>query len=166
MLTLRASARLFPACRRPAAIETAVLLGPGGEFAFVVHRPGHGRCDSLRRDAGSFTLAVTSLTMAHDPAAGQLLRAGLRPAWKHSASRSIAERAAAAKRHDDKGRAIVVGHGRVGQVVCTMLRALTAWRSSPPTAIRPPSRQYRRRGRKSTTAMPTNPAFLTSCGLP
>ena len=50
----------------PVAIETALLLGPGGEFAFV----GIGLAATLglvTAQVSSFTLAVTSLTMATIP---------------------------------------------------------------------------------------------------
>ena len=52
----------------PAAIETGLLLGPGGEFAFV----GIGLATSLGligADVSSFTLTVTSITMALIPVA-------------------------------------------------------------------------------------------------
>jgi CPA2 family monovalent cation:H+ antiporter-2 len=65
-------ARLF---RIPwsAAIETGLLLGPGGEFAFVVI----GTATTLglvSADVSSFTLAVTSLTMALIPALSLVAR--------------------------------------------------------------------------------------------
>ena len=47
----------------PAAIETGLLMGPGGEFAFV----GIGMATTLgliAADVSSFTLALTSITMA------------------------------------------------------------------------------------------------------
>src|SRR5262245_20579005 len=58
-------ARLFRV-PRAAAIETGLLLGPGGEFAFVIIgvATSYGLVTAA---AGSFTLAVTSLTMALIP---------------------------------------------------------------------------------------------------
>ncbi|MDQ2080338.1 cation:proton antiporter [Xanthobacteraceae bacterium Astr-EGSB] len=99
-----------------AAIETGLVLGPGGEFAFV----GIGMAAALGVvDArmSSFTLAVTSLTMALIPALGALARriAGrLQPPKPLDPELTVAPRVA-------KGHAIVVGYGRVGRVLCAML---------------------------------------------
>src|SRR6185503_3438885 len=49
-----------------AAIETGLLLGPGGEFAFVIIGVATGY-SLVTAAAGSFTLAVASLTMALIP---------------------------------------------------------------------------------------------------
>ena len=54
------------ACRWPAAIETGLLLGPGGEFAFVVIGVATW-LGLVSATAAAFTLAVTSLTMALIP---------------------------------------------------------------------------------------------------
>jgi monovalent cation:H+ antiporter-2, CPA2 family len=108
-------ARLF---RVPwhAAVETALLLGPGGEFAFV----GIGMAAALgvvSPAASSFTLVVTSLTMALLPVlaiVAQRLGRRLQPPKVLDAV--LAATPQAATKH-----AIVIGHGRVGQVVCAML---------------------------------------------
>ena len=63
-----------------------------------------------------------------------------------------------------KGRAIVIGHGRVGQVVCDMLSA----HNFPYIATdRDPSAvtQQRRKGREVYYGNAADPAFLNSCGL-
>ena len=101
----------------PVAIETGLLLGPGGEFAFVAIGIAAG-AGLIAPRLGSFTLAVTSVTMALTP----LLSAGARRiVARLNASKPIdAEltvRPAAGQRH-----AIVVGYGRVGKVVCELLR--------------------------------------------
>src|SRR6185312_5871097 len=64
-ILLTGLARIF---RMPwsAAIETGLLLGPGGEFAFI----GIGMATTLgliNADVSSFTLAVTAITMALIP---------------------------------------------------------------------------------------------------
>jgi monovalent cation:H+ antiporter-2, CPA2 family len=100
-----------------AAIETGLMLGPGGEFAFV----GIGTATALGVvDArmSSFTLAVTSLTMALIPALGAVARRIARRLTPHKPldpQLAVAPRAAA-------GHAIVIGYGRVGQVLCAMLQ--------------------------------------------
>ena len=63
-----------------------------------------------------------------------------------------------------KGRAIVVGHGRVGQIVCAMLERhgypfISTDRD--PAAVS----EWRRRGREVYYGDAASPAFLKSCGL-
>ena len=95
-----------------------LLLGPGGEFAFV----GIGMAADLARRStrrlSSFALAVTSVTMALTPLlsfaarrfASRLRAAGAMPS-------ELTARPSAGQKH-----AIVVGYGRVGKVVCALLK--------------------------------------------
>ena len=143
----------------PVAIETGLLLGPGGEFAFV----GIGSAMTLAlipAGVSSFALAVTSLSMALIP----LLSAVARKVRERSARDKLVDHDLALAPTNVKGHAIVVGHGRVGQIVCTMLDRhkfpyLAA--DSDPSAVV----QYRRAGREVYYGDATNPAFLNSCGL-
>src|SRR5262249_46767904 len=94
----------------PAAIETGLLLGPTGEFAFV----GIGLATTLGlvgAGAARFLLAATSLSMAAIPL---LAEVGRRLAM---APPKPSEDLALLPPTDGERRAIVVGHGRVGQVV-------------------------------------------------
>jgi monovalent cation:H+ antiporter-2, CPA2 family len=101
----------------PAAIETGLLLGPGGEFAFV----GVGLAATLgvvAQPVASFVLAVTSLSMALIPVlaiVAKRIRAALD--GPRQADPSLAIQPEAKTRH-----AIVVGYGRVGKVVCGLLK--------------------------------------------
>jgi CPA2 family monovalent cation:H+ antiporter-2 len=101
----------------PVAVETGLLLGPGGEFAFV----GIGMAADLKLIDGrlaSFTLAVTSITMALTPL---LSVAGRRfAAWLRS-NQPVASQLTA-RPGGGQGHAIVVGYGRVGKVVCALLK--------------------------------------------
>jgi CPA2 family monovalent cation:H+ antiporter-2 len=151
-------ARLF---RIPwsAAIETGLLLGPGGEFAFVVI----GTATTLglvSADVSSFTLAVTSLTMALIPALSLVAR---RLASRFQANTTLEPELVIAP-SGGTGHAIVVGHGRVGQVVCSMLerhslRYIAV--DSDSAAVK----KHRRRGREVYYGDAANPEFLKSCGL-
>jgi monovalent cation:H+ antiporter-2, CPA2 family len=144
----------------PAAIETGFLLGPGGEFAFVVI----GLATALqlvRPSTASFTLAVTSLTMVLIPFLAIAARRIMPPADDKKALDATLLVAPSA---DAKGRAIVVGHGRVGQVVCELLEKhdfpfLATDRDPAAVAA------FRRRGREVYYGDATNPAFLRSCGV-
>jgi CPA2 family monovalent cation:H+ antiporter-2 len=108
--------RLFR-LRWPVAVETGLLLGPGGEFAFV----GIGTAAAagvVDGQLASFALAVTSVTMALTPLLS--LAARRFALWLGSGGPVAAEltaRPSGAGRH-----AIVVGYGRVGKVVCALLK--------------------------------------------
>jgi CPA2 family monovalent cation:H+ antiporter-2 len=108
--------RLFQLSWR-ASIETGLLLGPGGEFAFV----SIGTASTLgliEPHVSSFTLAVTSVTMVLTPVlsiAARKLTAGLAP------SRAIDPELTVQPPGGEK-HAIVVGYGRVGKVVCSLLK--------------------------------------------
>ena len=101
----------------PVAVETGMLLGPGGEFAFV----GIGMAVELGLvdiRLASFALAVTAVSMALTP--GLSLAARRFAAWLRAGGPVAAEltaRPSAGNKH-----AIVVGHGRVGKVVCALLK--------------------------------------------
>jgi CPA2 family monovalent cation:H+ antiporter-2 len=94
-----------------------MLLGPGGEFAFV----GIGSAAVLGlidERLASFSLVVTSITMALTPLlsiAARRFAAWLRVSGP--AASELTARPNAGQRH-----AIVVGYGRVGKVVCAMLK--------------------------------------------
>ncbi|MGA8611039.1 MAG: cation:proton antiporter [Xanthobacteraceae bacterium] len=101
----------------PVAVETGLLLGPGGEFAFV----GIGMASAanlIDARTASFTLAVTSITMLLTPVLSFVARrfaARLGPSGVVAAELTV--RPSSAQNH-----AIVVGYGRVGKVVCALLK--------------------------------------------
>jgi monovalent cation:H+ antiporter-2, CPA2 family len=152
-------ARLFR-ISRPAAIETGLLLGPGGEFAFVVIGVAT-TANLVSARAGSFTLAVTSLTMALIPL---LAFASRRLTARIERDKPLDPSLTVVPPADLKDRAIVVGYGRVGQVVCDMLdvhRFPYLSSDRDPAAVS----AFRRRGREVYYGDATNAAFLKSCGL-
>jgi CPA2 family monovalent cation:H+ antiporter-2 len=101
----------------PVAVETGVLLGPGGEFAFV----GIGMAVTaslIDAPTASYALAVTSITMLLTPLLSFVVRrfaTWLGPSGAIAAELTV--RPSSAENH-----AIVVGYGRVGKVVCAMLK--------------------------------------------
>ncbi len=146
--------------QRAAALETSLLLGPAGEFAFV----GIGLAAKLGLVAptvSSFLLAVISLSMAFIPV---LAMAGKRISRKalEKARRSNPDLGAAPKALRE--HAIVVGHGRVGQVLCALLDRhvfpFVASDSDPDIVS-----ERRRIGREVYFGDATHPAFLRACGL-
>ena len=145
---------------KPAAIETALLLGPGGEFAFVIVALATA-LNLLLPATASFVLAVTSLTMAAIPLLALLAR---RLTGGMEARRVVDPILTVGPPSDTRKRAIVVGHGRVGQIVCEMLeRHKVSFLAvdSDPAAVA----EYRRRGREVYYGDAMNAAFLLSCGL-
>ncbi|HZT50225.1 MAG TPA: NAD-binding protein, partial [Hyphomicrobiaceae bacterium] len=144
----------------PAAVETGLLLGPGGEFAFVALGMATlaGVVDGK---VASFMLAVNSLTMVLIPP----LASAARRITDHLERRQPADPELAAKPPaGGRGHAIVVGHGRVGQIVCSMLERHSfpfIATDSDPAAVT----EHRRRGRRVYYGDATNLAFLKSCGL-
>ena len=143
----------------PAAIETGLLLGPSGEFAFV----GIGMATTLgliEANASSFTLAVTSITMALIPVLSHFAR-HLAPKFREP---KMLDHELAVAPSGGTDHAIVVGHGRVGQVVCSMLdRHGFRYIAVDNDAAAVPG--HRRSERNVYYGDATNPEFLKSCGL-
>ncbi len=143
----------------PAAIETGLLLGPGGEFAFVAI----GLALSLglvRPEVASFTLAGTALSMALIPFMPALARR-LVPLVEtpKAPDPMLAVSPATRRKH-----AIVVGYGRVGKVVCSLL----AEHGVPYTATDHDASTVtdeRHAGHEVYYGDATEPAFLSACGL-
>jgi CPA2 family monovalent cation:H+ antiporter-2 len=142
-----------------AAAETGLLLGPGGEFAFVVM----GMATTLgliSARVSSFTLAVTSLSMALIPLLSML---GRSLSSKLEKPKVLAPEFAAVPL-PIRQHVIVVGHGRVGRVVCDLLeehRFPFLAVDSDPAAVT----DFRRKGREVYYGNATNEPFLHSCGL-
>ncbi len=143
----------------PATVETGLLLSGGGEFAFV----GIGMATDahlIDPRLASFTLAVTSVTMALTPLlafAGRRFGAQLRANVPVDSSLS-------ALPSGGQGHAIVVGYGRVGKVVCAMLKQhgihYIAADTDAPTVT-----HDRRDGHDVFYGDATDPNFLQICGL-
>ena len=113
---------IFCLCRlfsiaRPAAIETAALLAPGGEFAFIILTLALSY-KLISADLASVLLTSVSLTMALIPACGAL---GRRLAKAARPAVAADPALAALPPTDQPVKALVVGYGRVGQLTAEML---------------------------------------------
>ena len=142
-----------------AALETAMLLSPGGEFAFV----GIGAAvvaGVIAPGVASFALAVTAISMALIPGLGTLARL----IKKRLSPPEAVDSTLLSSPEAEVGRAIVVGYGRVGKVVCAMLgthkRAFLATDSDAIAVAKD-----RRAGHPVYYGDATDPAFLETCGL-
>jgi monovalent cation:H+ antiporter-2, CPA2 family len=101
---------------RGVALETALLLGPGGEFAFVLIG-GAMATGLVPEEVGGAALIVTTVTMIMIPALASLGRRAARRAV------AAAQGQVAAEPLPEKveNRVIVAGYGRVGRQVGEML---------------------------------------------
>jgi len=100
----------------PATIETSLLLGPGGEFAFIVVSLAIAK-SIVEAEMGAIVLAITSFSMALVPAVDYL---GRRLAGKITAKQEP-NPVLAVVPPPEKVDAIVIGCGRVGTLVSEML---------------------------------------------
>jgi CPA2 family monovalent cation:H+ antiporter-2 len=152
-------ARLFGLSWRN-AIEVGLLLGPGGEFAFIVISLASATGLVPVATAG-LLLAVVALTMATIPVIG--LAAERVSAYLAPAPAPVP----ALMEQPPEGigvRAVVVGAGRVGQLVSHMLTnhglAHVLTEKYPPTVI-----GAHAAGLPVYYGDAKSPAFLESCGL-
>ncbi len=113
---------IFGLCRwfgisKPASIETAALLAPGGEFAFIVLTLAlsYGLVSATHT---SMLLTSVSLTMALIPPIGAL---GRRLAKASAPPTAADPELAVLPPGDSEIKALVVGYGRVGQLIGDML---------------------------------------------
>ena len=143
----------------PVSIESALLLGPGGEFAFV----GVGLAAALglvSQTVTTFTLTVTSLSMALIPVMAILGRRAA--AYFEEPHTPDPETLLTPDPH--KSHAIVVGYGRMGKVVCDLFKM----HAIPYIAIDHDARTVttdRHNGHDVYFGDATNRAFLEACGI-
>ena len=122
LLLILQAAIIFGLCRwygvsKPASIETAALLAPGGEFAFIVLTLALSY-GLISANLTSALLTSVSLTMALIPPLAAL---GKRLA-KASVPPTAADPELSAMPPGDREiKALVVGYGRVGQLIGDML---------------------------------------------
>lgn len=151
-------ARLFRV-NRGAALESAMLLGPCGEFGFVIAATALSYGLIADPTSRNIMLLVT-LTMIALPV---LARFG------KSLTRSLRQRAAAATvqtvlPEDNAARVIIAGYGRVGHLVASMLEE----HNIPCLAVDADADLVTREnkvGGKAYYGDATNPEFLKRCGL-
>ncbi|KPF66255.1 potassium transporter TrkA [Bosea sp. AAP35] len=142
------------------AVETAIMLGPGGEFAFVLLN-GAVAAKLLDQPAASLVLAGVSLTMVALPLLARLARS---LTLKLAVPVILPDEAKVLPPLDHSARAIVVGGGRVGQLVGSMLEE----HGKPYIVIDSDASliaAQRRAGRPAFYGDATRPDFLRLCGI-
>lgn len=156
---------LAPLCRLfgvpwAASVETSLLLAPGGEFAFI----GIGLAAQFGLVApgvAAGVLAVVSLTMGTLPFVSLLARrAALRVASQVTGDAPATQLPPS----DHAKRVIVVGHGRVGQLVCDLLdKHQIPYIAADRDAER--VERWRKLGRPVYFGDASNALFLQRCGI-
>ncbi|MBM3513667.1 MAG: potassium transporter TrkA [Alphaproteobacteria bacterium] len=116
------AAVMLPAARAfgvslPAAIESALVLAGGGEFAFVVFGLAE-RTGVIDADVAGFMLLVTAATMLVTPMLEVVAR-GLARRWEVDPAAGLGLDHPIAE--DATPRVLVIGYGRVGALVSEML---------------------------------------------
>ena len=152
-------ARLFKVARS-AAFETALLLGPCGEFAFVML--GAAKVSGLLSvDANRDALLIVTVTMIAIPFAGRI---GARLARKIKQPVLPLAEPSAPVPDDHQPRVIVAGFGRVGHLIGAMLDehkiAYIAIDNDAELVAR-----ERKNGQPIYYGDAANPEFLRKCGL-
>ena len=152
-------ARLFRVAHS-AAIETALLLGPGGEFAFVILAAAQsmGVLDAgIYRDE----LLIVTLTMIAIPLLARL-GAGVGQRLRHRTAQAAALETPLPE--DSQPRVIIAGFGRVGHLIGAMLTEhnipYIAVDNDPELVAR-----ERKSGLPVYYGDAANPLFLRRCGI-
>lgn len=159
------SVLLVPLCRLfgvplGAGIETSLLLAPGGEFAFI----GIGlavQVGLVAADVSAGLLAVVSLSMATLPFIALFARRFGQYFARETPSDPLFT---VLPPEDHAKRVIVVGHGRVGQLVCGLLEEhdIAYIAADRDTAL---VERWRKLGRPIYYGDASNPLFLRRCGI-
>jgi monovalent cation:H+ antiporter-2, CPA2 family len=157
-LALLVLGRLFRLPAR-AAREIALLLGPGGEFAFVMIGAAVAG-ELVAPKSGQTILVAVTLTMLATPALARLgeYLAGQLPAP------SLSPEAMEPPPEDEAHRVIIVGYGRVGALIGEMLER----HKIPYIAVDSDANliaRERRVGKPIFFGDATRPEFLRRCGI-
>ncbi|MDP1837741.1 MAG: cation:proton antiporter [Reyranella sp.] len=156
---------LAPLCRLfgvpwSTSMETSLLLAPGGEFAFI----GIGLATQFKLvDSGvaAGVLAMVSLTMATLP----LIALAARRIHKRLDADAPSRPSSTVLPPDDRTkRVIVVGHGRVGQLVCDLLdkHEIPYLATDKDVTL---VERWRNLGRPIYYGDASNPIYLQRCGI-
>ncbi len=141
-------------------LETALMLAPGGEFALVVIASAIAS-RALGAQIGSDALVAVTLSMFVVPLMGILVSRLPRP--KAEADTELAQ-LPSPQNENGASKAIIVGYGRVGQLVGEMLKAHAIDFIAIETGA-PLVKQLRQQGLEIYWGDASRPEFLTRCGI-
>jgi monovalent cation:H+ antiporter-2, CPA2 family len=146
--------------KRPGATKAGLLLGPGGEFAFVVLALAVSY-KVVAQDQADFALLVVAITMCLIPF---LARWGVTPSAMKPADQAPETELAAAALSGQEAHVIVAGYGRVGVVAVDLLEQ----QGIPYLAVDADLdrvRRARKEGRKVYYGDAARGEFLRACGI-
>ena len=150
----------------PVSFKTGLLIGPGGEFAFIALGMAMAS-NLLDQSAGAYALAVASVSMVTIPlldVAGRWIASAFEDRLGGTAGKAADAALALMPTPEMHPKAIVVGYGRVGELVADMLsrhgieHVIT---ERVPQLVR----QARLEGKPVYFGDGKNTQFLTHCGL-
>lgn len=152
-------ARAFRVARH-AAVETAFLLGPCGEFAFVII----GSATALGLVTGadmSSALLVVSITMFTLPLIGRATRPVVNSLRKNATATTLPPPAVP---EGEEPKVIIAGFGRVGSLIASMLEEHGLSYLAIDQDVQAVS-QHHKDGRNVFYGNAADPVFLAKCGL-
>jgi CPA2 family monovalent cation:H+ antiporter-2 len=144
----------------PAAVKTGLLIGPGGEFAFIVIGMA-ALAGIVTAEASAFVMTLAALSMAMIPLfdyAGRWLTGRLEPVPAPDPMLALLPPP------EKQPKAIVIGHGRVGRLVSDMLD-VHGVEHVVTERIPGVVSEARREGRPVYFGDGKNTQFLEHCGL-
>ena len=98
-------------------LQAGLLLGPGGEFGFVILNLAHAE-GLIGADVVRFPVVIAAATMACIPLLSAL---GRRMAWRAPVARAVDPALLLPQLDDAESRVIIAGFGRVGETVASLL---------------------------------------------
>ena len=98
-------------------LQAGLLLGPGGEFGFVILNLAHAE-GLIGADVVRFPVVIAAATMACIPLLSAL---GRRMAWRAPIARAVDPALLLPQLDDAASRVIIAGFGRVGETVASLL---------------------------------------------
>ena len=98
-------------------LQAGLLLGPGGEFGFVILNLAHAE-GLIGADVVRFPVVIAAATMACIPLLSAL---GRRMAWRAPIARTVDPALLLPQLDDAESRVIIAGFGRVGETVASLL---------------------------------------------
>lgn len=143
----------------PVSVESALLLAPGGEFAFVVAAMASAK-ELLSADTAQFVVTLTTLSMVLVPLLAALARRFDRFYRRHDPVDPVLALAPGPM----QGHVVLVGHGRVGQVVAGLLKAHAIPYIASDYDVKSVAAE-RARGGDVFYGDARDEAFLQSCGI-
>lgn len=152
-------ARYFRVARH-AALESAFLLGPCGEFAFVIIGAATAS-NVVKPEDTNIALLVVTLTMFALPVIGKATRPVVDTLRKGAAVTTLPQPSLSP---GDEPQVIIAGYGRVGSLIASMLEEHNLTYLAIDTDVQVVSQHYGQ-GHKVYFGDAVDPVFLSKCGL-